>query len=133
MSLLVRDAVFDGARVDLRTADGSIAELGPRLEPGADDEVLDADGLVLLPGFVNGHTHAAMTLLRGYGDDLQLDEWLQTRIWPVEARLTDDDVYWGTRLAAVEMIRSGTVHLLDMYWHARRSRVRSSTRGSAAQ
>lgn len=136
MSLLVRDAVFDGARVDLRTADGAIAELGTRLEPGTDDEVFDADGLVLLPGFVNGHTHAAMTLLRGYGDDLQLDEWLQTRIWPVEARLTDDDVYWGTRLAAVEMIRSGTVHLWDMYWHApavARALEHAGLRGAVSQ
>jgi 5-methylthioadenosine/S-adenosylhomocysteine deaminase len=72
--------------------------------------------MALLPGLVNGHTHAAMTLFRGYGADLPLEEWLNTRIWPVEAKLTDDDVYWGTRHACVEMIRSGTVHFWDMYW-----------------
>ena len=69
------------------------------------------------PALVNGHTHAAMTLFRGFGDDLPLMEWLEQRIWPAEARLTADDVYWGTRLACLEMIRSGTVRFWDMYWH----------------
>jgi len=78
--------------------------------------VLDAAGLALVPPLVNGHTHAAMTLMRGYGDDLPLMQWLQDRIWPTEAKLTADDVYWGTRLACLEMIRSGTVRFWDMYW-----------------
>jgi len=83
----------------------------------AGDAVLDASGGVLLPGLVNGHTHAAMTLFRGYGDDLPLMQWLQEKIWPAEAKLTYDDVYWGTRLAVAEMLRSGTVRAWDMYWH----------------
>ena len=58
-----------------------------------------------------------MTLFRGYGGDLPLMEWLQTKIWPAEARLDDEDVYWGTRLACLEMIRSGTIRFWDMYWH----------------
>ena len=58
-----------------------------------------------------------MTLFRGYGDDLPLMEWLRTRIWPAEARLTEEDVYHGTRLALLEMIRGGTTYLNDMYWH----------------
>ncbi len=66
---------------------------------------------------MNGHTHAAMTLFRGFGDDLPLMEWLEQRIWPAEARLTGDDVYWGTRLACLEMIRTGTIRFWDMYWH----------------
>jgi 5-methylthioadenosine/S-adenosylhomocysteine deaminase len=57
-----------------------------------------------------------MTLFRGYGGDLALMEWLEQKIWPAEARLTDDDVYWGTRLACIEMIRTGTVRFWDMYW-----------------
>ena len=69
-----------------------------------------------MPGFVNAHTHAAMTLFRGFADDLPLMEWLQGHIWPAEARLQADDVYWGTRLACAEMIRSGTVCFWDMYW-----------------
>jgi 5-methylthioadenosine/S-adenosylhomocysteine deaminase len=81
-----------------------------------DDEVLDAREGIVLPGLVNGHTHAAMTLFRGYGDDLPLQQWLQDKIWPAEARLTHDDVYWGTRLAIIEMLCSGTVRAWDMYW-----------------
>src|SRR5581483_11218647 len=67
---------------------------------------------------VNAHTHAAMTLFRGFGDDMPLMEWLRTKIWPAEAKLEPEDVYWGTRLACVEMIRSGTTKFVDMYWHA---------------
>jgi 5-methylthioadenosine/S-adenosylhomocysteine deaminase len=80
--------------------------------------VSDARGdLTRVPGLVNGHTHAAMTLFRGYADDLPLMEWLEEHIWPAEARLTATDVYWGTRLACAEMIRTGTVAFWDMYWH----------------
>jgi len=106
----------DGTRTSLRAVDGTITELGSDVAPQPGDTVIDARGDVLLPGLVNGHTHAAMTLFRGYGGDLPLMEWLEQKIWPAEARLTDDDVYWGTRLACVEMIRTGTVRFLDMYW-----------------
>ena len=82
------------------------------------DEVIDAAGMALVPGLVNGHTHAAMTLFRGHGDDRPLMEWLEQVIWPVEERIDDEDVYWGTRLACVEMIRTGTVRFWDMYWRA---------------
>lgn len=73
-------------------------------------------GRVALPGFVNAHTHAAMTLFRGYADDLPLQEWLETKIFPIEARLTAEDVYWGTLLACMEMIKSGTTTFADMYF-----------------
>jgi 5-methylthioadenosine/S-adenosylhomocysteine deaminase len=81
------------------------------------EQILDAQGLVLTPGLINTHTHAAMTLLRGYADDMPLMPWLQERIWPVEARLEPDDVYWGTLLAAAEMIRGGVTCFGDMYHH----------------
>jgi 5-methylthioadenosine/S-adenosylhomocysteine deaminase len=58
-----------------------------------------------------------MTLFRGYGGDLPLMRWLQERIWPVEAKLEDEDVYWGARLACLEMVRTGTARFWDMYWH----------------
>lgn len=116
MSLTVVDAELDGIRVGLRATDGMVVALGPEVTPEPGDEVLDASDRILLPGLVNGHTHAAMTLFRGFGSDLHLLDWLEHRIWPAEARLTDDDVYWGTRLACVEMIRSGTVRFWDMYW-----------------
>jgi 5-methylthioadenosine/S-adenosylhomocysteine deaminase len=117
VSLAVVGATLDGVRVGLRAVDGVITALGPEVQAEAGDDALDGSGQALLPGLVNGHTHAAMTLFRGYGSDLALMDWLEHRIWPAEARLTDDDVYWGTRLACAEMIRSGTVRFWDMYWH----------------
>ena len=117
MSLAVTGALLDGETVGLRAEEGLIAELGPGVEPRDDDELLDGGGAPLIPGLVNGHTHAAMTLFRGYGDDLPLRQWLEEKIWPLEAKLEPEDVYWGTRLACLEMIRSGTVRFWDMYWH----------------
>jgi len=70
-----------------------------------------------MPGLVNAHTHCAMTLMRNAADDLSLHRWLFDKIFPIEARLTDDDVYWGTVLGFVEMIRSGTTAFADMYLH----------------
>jgi 5-methylthioadenosine/S-adenosylhomocysteine deaminase len=78
---------------------------------------IDGRHSLILPGLVNTHTHAAMTLLRGYADDMPLSRWLTEKIWPLEARLTGEDVYWGTRLACLEMIRSGTTAFNDMYFH----------------
>jgi len=118
MGLAVRKATLGGEPVGLRCEGGAIAELGPGVEPQEGDDVIEAEGLVLIPGLVNAHTHAAMTLFRGYADDLPLMEWLTRHIWPVEKRMSDEDVYWGTRLACVEMIRSGTTSFWDMYWRA---------------
>jgi len=91
-----------------------------RRDPGRGGEgrerTIDGSRFCAIPGFKNAHTHAAMTLLRGYGDDMRLQEWLQTRIWPAEAALTGEDVYAGTRLAAIEMIASGTTFANDMYF-----------------
>jgi 5-methylthioadenosine/S-adenosylhomocysteine deaminase len=117
VSLTVENATLDGERTSVRVEDGMIAKLGPRIRPREGDEVVDAEGMAIVPGLVNGHTHAAMTLFRGHGDDLPLMRWLEEVIWPVEARLEPDDVYWGTRLACVEMIRTGTVRFWDMYWY----------------
>jgi len=80
------------------------------------DQRIDGTNQLALPGFINTHTHAAMTLLRGYADDMPLMEWLEKKIWPLEAKLTADDVYWGTMLAIVEMIKSGTTCFADMYF-----------------
>ena len=79
--------------------------------------IIDAKGGVVMPGLVNTHTHAGMTLFRGYADDLALSDWLENHIWPAEAQLTDDDLYIGTKLACLEMIRSGTTAFVDMYIH----------------
>jgi 5-methylthioadenosine/S-adenosylhomocysteine deaminase len=116
VSLTVTGATLDGEAVGLRVEDGRIAELGGEVTPRDGDEVIEADGSLLVPGLWNAHTHAAMTLFRGYGDDLPLMEWLEKKIWPVEAKLDADAVYWGARLACAEMIRTGTVGFWDMYW-----------------
>jgi len=115
--LTIVGAVLDGETVGVRCAGGAIEAIGPEVvaEPG--DETVDAAGAPLVPALVNGHTHAAMTLFRGYGGDLPLMRWLQEKVWPVEARLEAEDVYWGVRLACLEMIRTGTARFWDMYWH----------------
>ena len=114
--LFVRGGSVDGEPVGLRAADGVIVALGPGVEAEPGDEILDGEGTAIVAGFLNGHTHAAMTLFRGFAEDLPLMEWLTEHIWPAEARLDPDDVYWGARLACAEMIRSGTVAFWDMYW-----------------
>jgi len=116
MTLAVTDALLDGERIGLRCEGGTIAAIGADVAAQAGDEVIDAAGAHLVPPLVNGHTHAAMTLFRGSGGDLPLMPWLQERIWPVEAKLDEEDVYWGARLACAEMIRSGTTRFWDMYW-----------------
>ena len=80
-------------------------------------EVVDCSNFAIMPAFYNGHTHAAMSLLRGFADDMELGKWLNEYIWPTEAKLTDDDIRVGSRLAVLEMIKSGTVFFADMYWH----------------
>jgi len=115
--LAVSGAVLDGETVGLRCADGMIAALGPEVGPEPGDERLEAAGASLVAPLVNGHTHAAMTLFRGYGGDLPLMRWLREVVWPVEAKLEPEDVYWGARLACAEMIRTGTSRFWDMYWH----------------
>ncbi len=107
---------LDGATVGVRCADGAIEAIGPDVGPEAGDETIEAGGAPLVPALVNGHTHAAMTLFRGYGGDLPLMRWLQEKVWPVEAKLDAEDVYWGARLACLEMIRTGTARFWDMYW-----------------
>src|SRR5207244_7232511 len=114
MSTLIKDVDVDGRATHLYIEGNGIAEIGKRREA---DTVLDGRGKIALPGFVNLHTHAAMTLVRGYADDLDLSTWLEARIWPAEAKLSPEDVYWGTKLACLEMIKSGTTTFNDMYFH----------------
>ncbi|MBS7528935.1 amidohydrolase [Hazenella sp. IB182353] len=81
------------------------------------DEIVDCTGKAILPGFINTHGHVAMSLLRGYADDLPLQRWLEEEMWPLEARFTNIQVQAGTSLSALEMIKSGTTTFLDMYDH----------------
>jgi len=92
----------------------------PQHELNSAAEIIDGSGHLFMPGLVNTHGHAAMSLLRGVGGDLALQDWLQNHMWPMEAKFTGDDVYWGTALSAVEMIKSGTTTFVDMYDHMNR-------------
>ncbi len=98
----------------------TIVAVGPRAQLEARFRAvrhIDARGKLVLPGLINGHTHVPMTLLRGLADDVVLQEWLEKYIFPAEARnVTEDFVTWGTRLAALEMIRGGTTTYADMYY-----------------
>ena len=78
--------------------------------------VYEGSGKLLMSGFVNTHAHSPMTLMRGYGENLALQEWLEEKIFPFEAKLTEDAVYWGTLLAMAESIRFGIVSTTDMYY-----------------
>ena len=113
--VLLPDITVTRADVLVDQDDGEILEIGDDLADEA-DETLDATDSLVTPGFVNGHCHVAMTLMRGYADDKSLDAWLQEDIWPTEVELTPDDVYHGTRLGALEMIKSGTTAFADMYF-----------------
>jgi 5-methylthioadenosine/S-adenosylhomocysteine deaminase len=98
----------------------TIAAVGPRVEVERNyqsRQTIDARGRLVLPGFINAHTHVPMTLLRGLHDDVTLNDWLRKYIFPAEAKNVDEDfVRWGTRLAAAEQIRSGVTTFADMYY-----------------
>jgi 5-methylthioadenosine/S-adenosylhomocysteine deaminase len=117
MALTVSGAVLGGETTGVRCEGGRIAAIGPEVRAEAGDETIEAAGASLVAPLLNGHTHAAMTLFRGSGGDLPLMPWLRERVWPVEAKLDDEDVYWGARLACAEMTRTGTTRFWDMYWH----------------
>ena len=114
----INNILLDNTICDCQITGDTITAVSPSLPPApAGAKVIDGSGKILLPAFYNTHTHAAMTLLRGYGDDMELFQWLNERIWPFEAKLNTEDIYLGTRLAILEMIRTGTVFFNDMYWH----------------
>mgnify|MGYP000141381139 CR=1 FL=1 len=100
-------------------AEGRIQNIGTELPDSLDnyDEVVDGNHKLYMPGLVNTHGHAAMSLLRGIGDDLALQVWLEEKMWPNEAKFTSQDVRWGTLLSIVEMIKGGTTCFVDMYDH----------------
>ena len=100
---------IDGDRIDY---------IGAEAPSAVYDEIRDMTGKLLLPGLVNGHTHTGMSLLRGLGSDLPLKEWLFDTIFPVEDRLTDEDLRIGMELSLLEMIASGTTAFTDMYMGA---------------
>ena len=103
----------------VQTKDDKIAYVGKTMpeKNSNDEEIYDGSGKFLMNGFFNAHCHVPMTILRGYGEGLSLQDWLFTKIFPFEAKLTPEDVYWTTKLGAMELIASGCASISDMYFH----------------
>lgn len=95
--------------------DGRIEYIGDDIENKEVHRVIDGKNKLAMPGLVNSHTHIGMSLLRNYADDLELQTWLNDKIWPIEAKMTGEDIYWGSLLSMIEMIKSGTTTFCDMY------------------
>ncbi len=95
--------------------DKTIEYVGPSKEADGFDEQIDCEGNLLMPTFKNAHTHSAMTFSRSLADNLPLDVWLNTKIFPMEAKLNFDHVYWFTKLAIMEYLRNGISTAFDMY------------------
>ncbi|MDD4297028.1 MAG: amidohydrolase [Ruminiclostridium sp.] len=93
-----------------------IAYIGTENQESSGLKIIDGKGKVLMPGLVNCHTHIPMSLLRSYADDMALHTWLYEHIFVVEAKLTAEDVYWGSQLALLEMVAGGTTCFADMYY-----------------
>jgi 5-methylthioadenosine/S-adenosylhomocysteine deaminase len=109
--------VIENGEIAIRGDSIMMIGKAPLFPKGVPKQRINAQGKLVLPGFINGHTHAPMTLLRGLKDDVTLDVWLKNYIFPAEAKnVTEDFVRWGTKLAAAEMIRSGTTTFADMYY-----------------
>ena len=115
MKILIKNILLDGQTTDVLIEDNRFALIQKDICVAADVEI-DGTNKAILPAFYNQHTHAAMNLLRGLGDDKELFSWLNEDIWPREATFDDEIIYWGTKFAILEMIKTGTVGFSDMYF-----------------
>ena len=119
-SILIKDSTIISDKIhkaSILIVDNKIQEISNSLSQGDADKIIDAKDKIAIPGLVNTHSHAAMTLLRGVGDDQSLDTWLNEYIWPKEANLNGELVYLGSKLAMTEMIKTGTTTFNDMYFY----------------
>ena len=112
-TIVTMDAANSILRGDILIRDGRVAEIGKTIEADA-DEVIDAEGCAVLPGFVQTHIHLCQTLFRGAADDLSLIDWLKKRIWPMEAAHTAESIRVSARLGIAELIKGGTTCALTM-------------------
>ena len=116
-NIILKGIALNGEVTDIYISGNRIAKIQKDILPCGLPEcrVVDCKGKAAVPGFVNMHTHAAMTLTRGYKEDAVLQEWLQ-EIWKVETRMDEEAIYWGTKLACLEMLKTGTTTFYDQYW-----------------
>lgn len=119
-SILIKNGyvinVEDGtySKMDVLIEENIIKKVEKNIDINA-DKIIDVAGNVVMPGFVNAHMHSPMSIFRGYSDDCSLYEWLNEKIFPIEAKLNDEIVYYATMLSCIEMIKSGTTCFNDMY------------------
>ena len=120
MNILISDILAvlpDGVKTcSVYISDGVIASLSSPPDGFVPDRTISGSGKMLIPGFINTHTHAPMTILRNCADDLLFNDWFFGRVSPLEDKLNGSDCYWGTMLAVMEMLRSGTTSFIDMYY-----------------
>ena len=119
--ILLKNIVVEGLTSDIRIEDGVIVSLNPsdcQAYSGSDpsEEIVDCTGRAAVPGFVNMHTHAGMSMMRGIGEDMAFHKWLE-KIWDVESRIDEEYVYLATKVACLEMVRTGTTTFNDHYWY----------------
>ena len=138
MSLLIKnisyldiekEKIIDHADIFIEA--NKIKKIGENLEVQA-DEVFNGENKLLTPGFVNAHTHLGMSYFRNYADDLALMDWLENEIWPIEAKLNAEDIYWSSMLSIIENIKSGVTSFCDMYYEMDRvgdAAIESGIRG----
>ncbi len=116
MTLLLKNIILNNKKQDIFIKENKIEKISESLNLPADKKIDGKGEKAVLPGLINCHTHAAMSLFRGQADDLPLKDWLE-KIWALEKKLTEEDIYQGTKLACLEMIKTGTTCFNDMYWH----------------
>ena len=114
-TLLIKNIVHNGTVCDIFIRGGIIEDITGDCSRIA-DRTIDGKGMTVIPSFVNMHTHSGMTLFRGICEDMPLDRWLDA-VWKAEKELDSEMIYWATRLACLEMIKSGTTAFTDMYWY----------------
>ena len=119
--ILLKNIVSEGIVSDILVSGERIASICPAGQKeysfiDNDCEIVDCEGKTAMPGLVNMHTHAAMSMMRGVGEDIVFHEWID-RIWDVESKIDDEYVYHATKVACIEMIRTGTTTFNDHYWH----------------
>ncbi|HET7723518.1 MAG TPA: amidohydrolase family protein, partial [Propionibacteriaceae bacterium] len=104
---------------DIEILDGEIVAVRPTGEPfDGEGEVVDASGLLAIPGLTNSHTHSPMVMFRGAAEDVSVEDWFNVKIWPMEVNLTPERVRVGARLACAEMLLCGVTGFVDHYFHA---------------
>lgn len=115
--ILLRNIMHDDRSCDILIEGNRISSVSDAGSGccGKDTSVVDCSGKAAMPGLINSHTHAAMTLMRGVGEDIRFEDWID-RIWLEEEKIDEEYIYWATKVACIEMIRTGTTAFLDQYW-----------------